>query len=114
MSIHPQENVRCGDDWFFAGPLNDNNGNPLNLTGATFLYNVDSLDGTENLFSTTTVTLLNSTTATVQWGAPAAETADIPPGTYYDTLQITLAAGAGTFTIVEGVINAASQPTSTQ
>jgi hypothetical protein len=111
MSVHPQANVRSGDDWLFTGPLTDNNGNPLNLAGASYLYNVDSLDGTANLFTTTTVTVLNSATAMAQWGTPAAQTADIPPGTYYDTLRITLANGAGTFTVSEGVINAAAQPT---
>jgi len=109
-TIHPQENVHCGDDWLFAGPLNDSNGNPLPLSGAAFVYKIDSLDGLTNFYTSTSVTITNFATASVLYGAPKATTVILAPGTYYDTLYVVLAGNVWSGTVIEGQINAAPQP----
>lgn len=110
-TIHPLEVVRSGDTWEFTGPLNENDGvTPLPLTGASITWKVDSLDGKTNFITCTLgsgITVTNLATATVQYQASATQTAPLKPGTYYDTLSVTLSAGngGGTFTCIEGEIN---------
>lgn len=101
---------RAGDTWEFTGPLNDNSGNPLPLTGATITWKLDSLDLTTNYLTLTLgfgITVTDLTTATVQYGPTEAQTAGLIPGTYYDTLSVTLSSGngGGKFTCIEGLIN---------
>jgi hypothetical protein len=105
--------LRCGDAWEFSGPLNDTSGNPLNLTGATLTWKLDSID-----FSTNIVTLVsglgievtNLAQALVAYGPTKEQTAAITPGTYYDTLSISFPDGQTNFTLVEGIINASPIP----
>jgi hypothetical protein len=112
--VHPQFTLRCGDTWEFEGPITDDNGNLLNLTGATFTYKIDSLDFKTNFYTTVSgmgVFVVSYPTSTVEYFAPATTTATIPPGTYYDILRITLADGVTGFTVIEGLINATPIPT---
>jgi len=112
---HPLFAERCGDAWEFTGPLNDNSGNPLPLTGATITWKLDSLDLATNYLTLTLgfgITVTDTATATVEYGPTAAQTAGLIPGTYYDTLSVTLSSGngGGTFTCIEGLINVAPAP----
>ena len=113
--IHPTMTMRCGDDWFFIGPINDSNGNPLPLTGSTITWKLDSLDMTTNLITGTItsglIVITNYNTATIEYGPLAAVTATIPPGSYYDTVYVALAGGAWSGTVIEGQINATPSAT---
>src|SRR5690348_14435128 len=106
--VHSIFAMRCGDTWQFSGPLNDADGNPLSLVGATLTWKLDSIDGKTNYITLTLnngIEITNSSTATVQYGPSVAQTSPLIPGTYYDTLQVTLQDGE-TYTMVEGYINA--------
>lgn len=115
-TTHAPFTLRCGDNWEFTGPLNDNNGNPLPLSGASITWKLDSLDGTKNFITLTLgsgITITTLATATVSYGPSAAQTAVLQPGTYYDYVVVTLsgANGGGTFTVIEGIINGSPVPT---
>lgn len=106
--LHNLMVFRCGDNWSFTGPLDDANGNPLNLNGANITWKLDSLDGKTNYITLTLgsgITVTNMTTATVLYGPNSTQTSSIIPGTYYDSLHVVLADGE-TYTVVEGLINA--------
>jgi hypothetical protein len=111
--IHPPFTVRCGDTWEFSGPIYDDYGNLLNLTGAQFVWRIDTTDMKTNILTTVSglqVFVTNLATSTVEYYATSAQTAAIPPGSYYDTLRVTLADGVTGFTVIEGVINASPIP----
>jgi|SRR5690348_3089022 len=106
--VHPLFTLRCGDTWAFSGPLQDSSGNALALTGATIVWKLDSLDGKTNYITLTLgsgIEVTNSTTATVLYEATPTQTSALTPGTYYDSLRVTLQDGES-YTMVEGMINA--------
>lgn len=112
-TIHPLFVVRAGDTWEFTGPLDDNSGNALPMTGASVTWKLDSLDGTKNYLTLSLglgISLANNNIVTYE--PTSTQTAAIAPGTYYDTLSVTLSAanGGGTFTCIEGLINVLPEP----
>ena len=112
MTVHDPIDLRCGDDWELTGPLQDSNGVALNLTGASISWKLDSTDNTVNLLSLAIgsgVTVITPATASIVVRATSAQTAAIPPGTYLDSLKVTLATGEK-FTCWFGVIRAAPAP----
>lgn len=112
MAVIGPLTLRCGDSWSFDGPLNDNNGNPLTLAGATITWTLDSLDFSTNYCTLTVgqgITITNQSTATVSYGPTPTQTAAVPPGTYYQMLRVLLAAGEE-YTEIEGIIVATPGP----
>ena len=112
MSLHPPFTLRCGDTWEFTGPLNDFNGNPLPLAGSTIIWRLDDLSFRKNYITLVTgfgVEIINLASSIVTYGPSIAQTSTLVPGTYYDTLQVTLADGTA-FTVIEGTINASPMP----
>lgn len=109
MIVHPLMVFRCGDNWTFSGPLNDAQGNPLDLSGATITWKLDNPSGEATNLTPLTlgagIQIINENTATVLYGPSAAQTATLSPGTYYDCLKVVLSDGE-TYTTVEGPINA--------
>ena len=109
MSVQPTVWLRCGADWTFAGPLTDASGSPLPLAGASFVWQLDSLDLTQNILKLTSVAIINQSAADIQYGPTGAQTLSVPPGTYYQTLKVTLSTGQILYP-VEGVIVAQPAP----
>lgn len=107
-NVHALQVLRCGDQWLFAGPVNDAAGNALNLTGASISWKLDSVDGKTNYLTLTVgsgVTITTNNPGAVAYGPTKVQTAALTAGTYYDYLIVTLADGT-TYTVIEGLINA--------
>lgn len=104
----------CGATWEYVGPLEDARGCPLNLTGATVRWRLDSADGTANIAacdnaSVGGIRILDAACAMILVTVPASVTAAIAPGHYVDWLIVTLADNSVLYEWT-GVIRAAAQP----
>ena len=113
-TVHDPENFICGDNWQIVGPLLDGTGAPLNLTGATIQWKLDTADGLANVLTLDNagnggVVVVEPSTATILVNVTAARSRDIAPGTYRDWLRVTLANGA-VFTEWTGIIRADLNP----
>jgi len=91
-----------GDTFSFAVLIEDSDGDPINITGATFLLTVDPAadpaDDTNNLFQLTG-TIIDGPNGKVQFTLSSLE-ADQDPDTYYYDLQMT--SGSAIRTIMKG------------
>lgn len=114
-TTHDPETFVCGDNWQLTGPLQDASGNPLNLTGATIQWKLDSLDGTQNILTldnaeTGGITVITPSAATVLVNVLKTQSAAVAAGTYKDWLRVTLSDGT-VFTEWTGIIRATANPT---
>lgn len=111
-TIHDPEDRICGDTWEFVGLLEDADGVPLVLTGASISWRLDSVDGTTNFLHLTLgsgIAVVDAPTAEILVTASAGQTGGLAPGNYKDSLRVTLADGT-VFTEWQGFIRAAASP----
>jgi hypothetical protein len=96
MTVHDPITVLCGTNWEFSGPLQDARGDPLNLSGASIVWKLDSVDGSTRIVTLSLnsgIQIVSAPTSTILVKAPASQTAGIAAGTYRDWLIVTLASG---------------------
>ena len=111
-AVHDPQFFVCGDTWEMTGPLQDANGVPFNLAGASISWKLDSIDGATNFLSLAVgsgIQVLDLTSATVLVTVSATQSESLTPGTYRDSLRVTLADGAK-FTEWVGAITATVDP----
>lgn len=116
MTVHDPIDFICGDSWEETGPLQDVNGLPLSLAGATVVWKLDFTDPvtliTTNALSLALgsgITVLDAPSATILVKVSAAQSAPLKPGLYVDWLQVTLSDGT-VLTEWTGSIRAAAGP----
>jgi hypothetical protein len=111
-TTHDPLDFICGDSWPLAGPLEDADCNPLVLVGASISWRLDSIDGLTNYLALSVgsgIQIVSNTTAMILVTVSAAQTANLAPGNYKDSLRVTLADGS-VFTEWTGYIRAAANP----
>jgi hypothetical protein len=111
-TVHDPFDFVCGMTWEMSGPLEDADGNPLNLTGAQIAWRLESLDGLARILELTLgagITVASVPLATILVQASTVQTAAVPPGTYKDWLIVTLLDGRR-LPEWTGVIRAAAAP----
>jgi hypothetical protein len=113
-TIHDPLDLVCGATWSFAGRLRDACDKPLDLTGASISWRLDSLDGTENIValsfeSSGGISVIDLAQADILVTPSSEETIRVPPGIYRDWLWVTLADGT-MFPEWTGIIRAAAAP----
>jgi hypothetical protein len=113
-TTHHPINEICGATWEYTGPLEDARGCPLNLTGATIQWRLDSADGIANVAACDNaivggIQIIDASCALILVTVPASVTAAIAPGNYIDWLIVTLADGSVLYEWT-GVIRAAAKP----
>lgn len=83
---HTVIEMTAGDDWVIEGTLLSQNGTIFNPTGAAIVWVLISPDG-ENV-DVSNVVITRQETGTITLTLLAVDTADLPPGRYYDALRI--------------------------
>jgi hypothetical protein len=113
-TVHDPVEFICGDNWQITGPLQDAYGNPLNLTGATIVWKLDTVDSLANLITLDNganggVSVVTLTTATILVNVPAQKTGALQAGMYRDYLRVVLSDGTP-LTEWTGIIKADARP----
>lgn len=115
---HPPQSFVIGDDWQIIGRLTDENGNPLDPTGATSgIWKLDDETGTVNMFTLPLgggVAIGSDPTGissvpVVLITLASSQTTTLTPGTFRDQLRLVL--GGITSTFWQGPIQALQQLT---
>lgn len=112
MEQHEPLEFLCGTDWQLGGPLQDANNAPLNLSGASITWKLDSLDGGTNFITcdlNSGIVVVDATTSTIVVTAPNARTLALSPGAYRDYLIVTLPGGQK-LPMWTGIIRAGAAP----
>ena len=112
-AVHDPLDLVCGDDWEFAGRLEDAFRRPINLIGVLSIsWRLDSLDGSQNFLAISLgsgITVTNLVCAEILVDVPSAETTALAPGIYRDYLRVTLADGS-VLTEWTGIIRVCAAP----
>lgn len=97
--IHPPLQFYAGDTWEIVWSCLDVNGQPLDLTGASIVWKLDTLQGqnilTQDLTSSISI-LQPSTGGQCMLTLPSVVSGQIPPAYYQDQLRVTTATGVVT------------------
>ena len=89
---HNDIELVAGDDWVIPATLLDANGNPLNLTSASFTWTLVDPTGetASDLVGASSITVLNAANGTLQIEVPREFTEPLLPGRYHDGLRVVM------------------------
>lgn len=93
LTHHDDLEFVAGDDWSIDGTLLDVNGSPLDLTNATFLWNLIDPNGlsVSDLVGASAIGIIQpSTNGQVQIIVPKQFTAPLLAGRFHDALRVTI------------------------
>lgn len=110
-TVHDPLSYIAGDTWTIEGTLLDDGGMPL-TTISEITWALDTVDGRKNLLTLslgTGITVSDPAKAEIWIEITPEQSALIPPGHFYDWLQVKLSSGK-VFTEWTGIIMVTAQP----